>query len=274
MQVAPDVRRQLELLKTTLVVVTPSDPNQATELTRLTAAMPAAYGSGKWCKDPSQPTTCLDIEQITEEMATSRDPARLREVWEGWHTVSIPMRKDYVRFVTLANLGAKELGFADTGALWRAKYDMPPDAFTKELDRLWEQVRPLYVSLHAYVRMKLRAEVRRRRSRAAGRFPPICWATSGRRTGRIVAPLAVAATPAGRPTRSPIILKQRNTGAVDMARIGERFFTSLGLCATAADVLGTVALRQTRGPQRRLPRQRLGRGPGRGPAHQDVHRSD
>ena len=27
--------------------------------------------------------------------------------------------------------------------------------FTKELDRLWEQVRPLYVSLHAYVRWKL-----------------------------------------------------------------------------------------------------------------------
>ena len=120
--------------------------------------MEAAYGSGKWCKDPSQPATCLDIEQITEEMATSRDPARLREVWEGWHTVSVPMKKDYVRFTELANLGAKELGFADTGALWRAKYDMPPEAFTKELDRLWEQVRPLYVSLHAYVRMKLRAK--------------------------------------------------------------------------------------------------------------------
>ena len=152
------MRRQLDLLKTTLVVVTPSDAKQAGELTTLTASMEAAYGSGKWCKDPSQPATCLDIEQITEEMATSRDPARLREVWEGWHTVSVPMKKDYVRFVELANLGAKELGFADTGALWRAKYDMPPDAFTNELDRLWEQVRPLYVSLHAYVRMKLRAK--------------------------------------------------------------------------------------------------------------------
>ncbi len=65
------------------------------------------------------------------------------------------MRKDYTRFVELANKGAKELGFADTGAMWRLKYDMPADDFTKEVDRLWEQVQPLYVSLHAYVRMKL-----------------------------------------------------------------------------------------------------------------------
>ena len=64
--------------------------------------------------------------------------------------------KDYARYVELANKGARELGFADTGAMWRSKYDMPPDAFAKELDRLWEQVRPLYVSLHAYVRWKLR----------------------------------------------------------------------------------------------------------------------
>ena len=88
-------------------------------------------------------------------MATSRDEKALRAAWEGWHTISPPMRKDYERFVELSNKGAKELGFADTGAMWRAKYDMPPDEFTKELDRLWDQVRPLYLKLHAYVRMKL-----------------------------------------------------------------------------------------------------------------------
>ena len=88
-------------------------------------------------------------------MAEVRDPKRLLEVWEGWHTISPPMRKDYARFVELSNKGARELGFADTGAMWRSKYDMPPDEFTKELDRLWDQVRPLYLKLHAYVRMKL-----------------------------------------------------------------------------------------------------------------------
>ena len=57
--------------------------------------------------------------------------------------------------VELGNRGARELGFADVGAMWRSGYDMPPDEFSKELDRLWEQVRPLYVSLHSYARWKL-----------------------------------------------------------------------------------------------------------------------
>ena len=75
------------------------------------------------------------------------------------------MRKDFVRYVELANKGAQQLGFKDNGAMWRSKYDMDPDAFAKELDRLWEQVRPLYLSLHAYVPRPPAREIRRRRSR-------------------------------------------------------------------------------------------------------------
>ena len=226
LQVAADVRRQLELLKTSLTVVTPSDAKQAEELTTLNASMEAAYGRGKWCKDPAQPATCLDIEQITEEMATSREPARLREVWEGWHTISIPMKKDYVRFVQLANLGAKELGFADTGAMWRLKYEMPPDRFVTELDRLWEQVKPLYVSLHAYVRMKLRAKY--------GDIVPEKGPLPAHLMGNIWAQdwsnlMPLVARGAGGPAYSLTdILKRRNAGAVEMTKTGERFFTSLG----------------------------------------------
>ena len=44
---------------------------------------------------PGKPDACLDIEQITEIMAENREPKRLREVWEGWHTIAPPMRKDY-----------------------------------------------------------------------------------------------------------------------------------------------------------------------------------
>ena len=80
----------------------------------------------------------------------------MQEAWTGWHAIAKPMRKDFTRYVELANKGARELGFADNGAMWRSKYDMPPDAFAKEVDRLWEQVKPLYLSLHAYVREPLR----------------------------------------------------------------------------------------------------------------------
>src|SRR3989475_8799252 len=154
-ETAPDLRRQLQLLKVSLVMATPSDPKESEELTKIAANLDAEYGKGKWCPDPKKPETCLDINKITDIMRESRDEKQLRQVWEGWHTISPPMRKDYARFVDLSNKGARELGFADNGAMWRAKYDMPPDAFAKEVDRLWDQVRPLYLKLHAYVRMKL-----------------------------------------------------------------------------------------------------------------------
>ena len=85
----------------------------------------------------------------------SRDPEELKRRWLGWHQISPPYRKDYVRFVELSNKGAKEMGFKDTGAMWRSKYDMEPDAFAAEMERLWQQVKPLYDSLYTYTRRKL-----------------------------------------------------------------------------------------------------------------------
>ena len=152
----PVQQRQLTVLKNSITMASPSDAMEAAELARLVTSMNAAYGRGKYCP-PGQGSAenCLDVEAITQVLAKDRNPARLREIWEGWHTISPPFKKDYVRFVELSNKGAKELSFADTGAMWRARYDMPPDQFAKETDRLWEQLRPLYLSLHAYVRTKL-----------------------------------------------------------------------------------------------------------------------
>ena len=146
--------RKIKLLKLSLTIATPADPKESEELTRIIAGMEGTYGKGKYC--PSGPDNCKDLEDLTKIMADSRDPEQLQDAWTGWHAISRPMRKDFARYVELANKGARELGFQDNGAMWRSKYDMPPDDFAKELDRLWEQVRPLYVSLHAYVRNRLR----------------------------------------------------------------------------------------------------------------------
>jgi peptidyl-dipeptidase A len=226
-QVTPEQRRQLNLLKLSLELVTPSEATEAEEVTKLAAAMEATYGKGKWCKDPATPATCMDIEKITEVLAKSRNEKEVREAWEGWHTISIPMRKDYTRFVELANKGARELGFADTGAMWRLKYDMPADDFTKEVDRLWEQVRPLYVSLHAYVRMKLH-EKYGDAVPATGPIPAHLlgniWAQDW---GNVFDLVSTGNTDAGYSLTK--ILEQRKASAVDMMKMGERFYTSLGL---------------------------------------------
>ena len=224
--VSVDERRQFTLLKLALELVTPADPKAAEQLTKIASGLEAAYGRGKWCKDPATPATCLDIEKVTDVLAKSRNEKEIREAWEGWHTVAIPMRKDYERFVELANTGARELGFSDTGAMWRAKYDMPADDFTKEVDRLWDQVRPLYQSLHAYVRMKLR-EKYGNIVPANGPIPAHLlgniWAQDWGNLADVVAP---GNADAGYSLTS--ILGKRKTSATDMVKMGERFYTSLG----------------------------------------------
>jgi peptidyl-dipeptidase A len=245
-QVPADQRRQLDLLKSSLTMSAPADAKEAEELTRLVASMEGAYGSGKYCPDsPAQsarsgqasgtPDTgtaatrtdgCLDVEKITEILAESRDPQRLREVWEGWHTISVPMKKDYARFVELSNKGARVLGFRDTGAMWRGKYDMPADAFANELDRLWEQLRPLYLSLHTYVRTKLH-EKYGEIVPADGPIPAHLlgnlWQQDWSNIYDIVAPPGQTQTFSLTDT-----LKAKKIEPVEMVRIGERFFSSLG----------------------------------------------
>jgi peptidyl-dipeptidase A len=110
--------------------------------------------------------------------------------------------------------------------MWRAKYDMSPDEFTKELDRLWDQVRPLYLDLHAYVRMKL-GEKYGEIVPASGPIPADLlgniWAQDWSNIYPLVAP---AATNAGYSLTD--ILKRRKESALAMVRTGERFYTSLG----------------------------------------------
>jgi peptidyl-dipeptidase A len=226
LQLPADQRRQINLLRLSLVMAAPSDQKEATELTTIAARMDGAYGRGKWCPDPKKEESCLDIEEITDIMATSRDPKRLHEVWAGWHTISIPMKKDYQRFVELSNKGAKELGFPDTGAMWRSKYDLPPDDFAKEMDRLWEQVRPLYLSLHAYMRMKLRekyGDIVPEKGSIPAHLLGNIWAQSWENLYDDVAPKTGA--PAYDLTK---ILTARKTSPTDMVKFGERFFVSLG----------------------------------------------
>jgi peptidyl-dipeptidase A len=188
--------------------------------------MRGVYGKGKWCPDAAKPDRCLNIDEITKLLATSRNETEIRNAWEGWHTISPPIRKDYQRFVELSNKGAKELGFADTGAMWRAKYDMPPDAFTAELDRLWNQVRPLYLQLHAYVRMKLRQKYGDAVP-ANGPLPAHLlgniWAQDWSNVYDLTAP---AHADAGFSLTD--ILKRRKMSAIDMVKTGERFYTSIG----------------------------------------------
>jgi peptidyl-dipeptidase A len=219
-----DVARKLKLLKLALTLPAPSNPKEAEELTRIVAAMEGTYGKGKWCRTAND---CLDLTAIERILAESRNPSELRDAWVGWHKISPPLRKKFTRYVELGNKGARELGFADMGTLWRSKYEMPPDAFAKELDRLWAQVRPLYLSLHSYVRWKLRErygpEVVPEKGPIPAHLLGNMWAQGWVNIYPLVAPKD--ADPGYDLTAR---LQAKGVDPKEMVRYGERFFVSLG----------------------------------------------
>jgi peptidyl-dipeptidase A len=221
-----DVARQLLLLKLAASPLpAPADDGLQKELTRIVAGMEASYGRGRYCP-PGKP--CQTIDDLTRLMANNRDPKVLLDAWEGWHAIGPPIRQPYERFVQLGNQGAQELGFADLGAFWRAGYDMPPDDFAREVDRLWAQVKPLYDQLHAHVRRRLVAKYGSEVVPPDGPIPAHLlgnmWAQQWGNIYDLVGP----------PGRAPAydltgLLKAKQTDAIGMVRFGEGFFTSLGL---------------------------------------------
>ncbi|MBU1618486.1 MAG: M2 family metallopeptidase [Gammaproteobacteria bacterium] len=219
-----DTRRQLEKLKQALTLAAPSDKAKTEELSGIVAKLNAMYGKGKYCKTPDN---CLDLGQMSSTMASSRNYDEQLEMWTGWHNTAAPMKPIYARQVELANEGAKELGYADTGVLWRSKYDMEPNAFALELDKQWGAVKPLYDALHCHVRAKLSEKY------GADKVPlnkPIpahllgnMWAQSWGNIYDLVAP--ADADPGYDVTQ---LLADKGYDELKMVKGAEGFFTSLG----------------------------------------------
>jgi peptidyl-dipeptidase A len=218
--------RKFMLLK--LSVDIPAPPNAAAqaELSKIAVSLDGDYGKGTWCPDDKK-ENCKHLPDIEKILASSRDPQELLNAWKGWHAIAPPMRQRYERLVDLANQGAREMGFADVGAMWRARYDMPPDDFSKELDRLWGQVRPLYVSLHAYVRWKLAEKYGKDLVKEDAPIPAHLLGNMWSQEWNNIYPL-VAPTNATSGPDVGAALRAKNVDARGMVHYAEGFFTSLG----------------------------------------------
>jgi peptidyl-dipeptidase A len=223
LRMPPELVRKFKLLKLSLTAPAPKDPALRRELTQIAASLESDYGKGKYCR---QPDDCLDITAIERMMGASRDPNELKDLWIGWHNVGAPMRQRYARFVELSNQGAREIGFKDTGAMWRSNYDMPPDAFSADLERLWQQVQPLYLSLHAYVRSKLAQKYGPQVVPLDGPIPAHLLGNPWAQEWENIYPLL------GLPEKSGVdvtaLLKAKNLDSKGMVKYGENFFISLG----------------------------------------------
>ena len=222
----PDTARKLNILRGVLVLAAPTNPPEAaTELNTIATRLQSTYGKGR-ASLHGKPLTGDDVEAM---MGTNRNPAELAEMWRTWHeNVGRPMRADYTRMVEIANQGAKELGYDDTGAMWRSQYDMSPQEFSAMYERLWSEVKPLYDELHCYTRTKLNQKYGDKVQAASG---PIradllgnMWAQEWGNIYDVVAPKG--AGDVGYDVTE--LLKAKKKTPTDMVKIGEGFYTSLG----------------------------------------------
>jgi len=221
----PIIKRKLDILRGGIVLPAPTTSGAAAELSAISTDLQSQYGKGKGLLKGIE----INGSDIEAAMGTNRNPAELKEMWTSWHdNVGAPMKNDYARLVEIANEGSSELGFADTGAMWRSNYDMPAEEFTKTMDQLWLDVKPLYDELHTYVRGKLNEKYGDNIQAKTG---PIradllgnMWAQEWGNIYDIVAPQG--AGDIGYDTTE--LLNSKGYDAIKMVKAGEGFFSSLG----------------------------------------------
>jgi len=221
-KLSPENARKIKLLQQTVVF---ADPKEREQYASLQAALNGAYGKAKYCPKTGD---CMPLGEMEQVLATSRDEARLKEMWTGWHAQSPAYKDKYVDYVTLSNKGAKQMGFADTGVMWRSQYDMPPEAFSAEMERLWQQVKPLYDSLHTYTRYKLRATYGADVVPLTGPVPSHLFGNMWSQTWTNLYPILKPSTEAKSYDLTKV-LEERKTDAVQMTKYAEGFYTSLGM---------------------------------------------
>jgi peptidyl-dipeptidase A len=217
-------RRKGKLLRISQSLVAPSTPGDSEELAHRVAAMEGRYATFR-CPLPGR-SEPQDLQALSEVLSESRDPSLLRAAWEGWHEVGRPMQPEFLRYVDLANRGARELGFSDTGEMWRSRYDMPSEEVVHEVDRLWSQVAPLYGELHRWVRGRLAqryGDLVPTKEPLPAHLLGNMWAQSWEPIFSWAAPTEIVGT-----SDLTRVLRSRSVEPREMVGYAERFFVSLG----------------------------------------------
>ena len=216
--------RKLARLRAAPLTLAPDHPAQQRELADLQAGLERTYRAGAACAGAQG--DCLDQAAPLRTAAELRDTDRLLDAWDEGRALTPLMRRRYERLVEIANAGAMEMGHADAGERWRSAHALPPDTLRGELDRLWNQVRPLYESLHCLVRGGLGAEYGTAIAPPGATIPAHLLGDAGSARWSGLYDLVAPRTRGGYDlTRQ---LARNRVDPPEMVRYAERFFASLG----------------------------------------------
>ena len=226
-EVSEENRRKLNLIKNSFVMPSPLDDTLAGEIANIMAELDAMYGAGQHCFGEGD---CYDLEAFEGVIDNSRDPDELLKAWEGWRNIGTPMKDKYLRMVEIGNLGAKDLGYEGLTDLWFSQYDMPAEEFLAETDRVWDELKPLYDALHCHVRSELSEHYGEEVVSKEGVLPAHVLGNMWGQSWANVYDLVYA--PDNPNASSGIdltkILEEKNIDEIEMTKIAENFFISLG----------------------------------------------
>lgn len=166
--------------------------------------------------------------ELTQLMTTSRDYDERQWAWTEWHdVVGQQIRPLFIDLVVRMNEAATDNGYKDIGEAWQMS-DFDSTDVEESMDRLYQQILPLYRQLHAYVRRRIVDYYNRRELNASGSIPAHLlgdmWAQDW--TSIIDIVLSVDTY---KQSELNAALRLAGYNVKKMFRLAEEVFTSLGL---------------------------------------------
>nr|7WSK_A Chain A, Processed angiotensin-converting enzyme 2 [Mammalia] len=228
------IKRQLQALQQSGSSVLSADKSQ--RLNTILNAMSTIYSTGKAC-NPNNPQECLLLEPgLDNIMENSKDYNERLWAWEGWRAeVGKQLRPLYEEYVALKNEMARANNYEDYGDYWRGDYEeewtggynYSRNQLIQDVEDTFEQIKPLYQHLHAYVRAKLMDTYPSRISRT-GCLPAHLL---GDMWGRFWTNLYPLTVPFGQKPNIDVTdaMVNQNWDARRIFKEAEKFFVSVGL---------------------------------------------
>ncbi|CAG9795376.1 unnamed protein product [Diatraea saccharalis] len=233
--------RQLQMLSIIGPAALP--PDQLDRYNRLINDMLAVYNTAEICAY-NEPFKCgLHLQpELQFIMSHSRDWDELQHVWTEWRRNTGKRIRDlYEQLVDLTNQAARLNNFTDASAYWMFPYGTLN--LRQDIDEVWEQVKPLYELLHAYVRRRLRESYGPER---ISRSAPIPAHILGDMWGQSWAGIVPVTLPYPGKTLVDVTpeMVQQGFTPLTIFQLAEEFFVSMNMSAMPPDFWALSVLDQ------------------------------
>ncbi|KAF7271170.1 hypothetical protein GWI33_015938 [Rhynchophorus ferrugineus] len=152
----PDQQTYRQLRFFSVIGTAAMSPDQLDRYNRLINDMLAIYNTASICSYNDQFRCGLRLQpDLNQIMAKSRNWDELQHVWIEWRRQTGQKIKDlYEQMVQLSNTAARLNNFTNTGEYWSFPFET--NSLESDLESAWNDIKPLYDQLHAYVRRRLR----------------------------------------------------------------------------------------------------------------------